>query len=62
MMDCCLRLGAIAAMLVTVGGCGGVFDSSVSGTVTLDGKVVPCRHGHVPSVRERPGRLRADPE
>jgi hypothetical protein len=30
-----------SSLLLTVVGCGGTFDSSVSGTVTLDGNVVP---------------------
>jgi hypothetical protein len=41
MTDRRLRLGAIVLLLVTIGGCGGVFDSSVSGTVTLDGNALP---------------------
>jgi len=31
-----------AALLVSAVGCGGTFDSGVTGVVTLDGKVVPC--------------------
>lgn len=41
MTDGRLRLGVIAVLLATVGGCGGMFDSSVSGNVTLDGIAVP---------------------
>ena len=45
MTGCRLRIGAIATtlvVLVTISGCGGVYDSTVSGTVTLDGTAVPC--------------------
>jgi hypothetical protein len=44
MTDRCLRMGAIALllmMLVTISGCGGVYDSTVTGIVTLDGSAVP---------------------
>jgi hypothetical protein len=45
MMGCRLRICACATtlvVLVTISGCGGVYDSTVSGTVTLDGNPVPC--------------------
>ena len=44
MTDCRLRIGAIAMpllVLASISGCGGVYDSSVTGTVTLDGTAVP---------------------
>ncbi len=44
MTVCSLRIGAIAmtlAVLVSISGCGGVYDSTVTGAVTLDGTAVP---------------------
>ena len=41
MMDRYLQAGAIALLLVMASGCGGAYDSTVSGAVTLDGTAVP---------------------
>jgi hypothetical protein len=38
---CCANL-VVAVSLLSCVGCGGRFDSGVTGVVTLDGKVVPC--------------------
>ncbi|MGD9634828.1 MAG: hypothetical protein AB7G28_07695 [Pirellulales bacterium] len=35
-------VGAVALLLITLCGCGGTYDSTVSGKVTLDGATVPC--------------------
>lgn len=36
-----MTIGAVALLLLTLGGCGGAYNSSVSGVVTLDGAAVP---------------------
>lgn len=36
-----LQLSAISLVTLVLGGCGGTYDSAVSGTVTLDGNAVP---------------------
>ena len=35
------RFGIVSALIITLSGCGGMYDSSVSGVVTLDGSPLP---------------------
>jgi len=35
------KIGAVVLLPLVLSGCGGVYDSSVSGTVTIDGQAVP---------------------
>ncbi len=41
MKDRCFRWGAFSLLMALAGGCGGVYDATVSGLVTLDGTPVP---------------------
>jgi hypothetical protein len=41
MRTSCLQVSAMALVVLVMSGCGGVYDSTVSGTVTLDGAAVP---------------------
>jgi hypothetical protein len=41
MRKSCLQVSAVALVVLVMIGCGGTYDSSVSGTVTLDGAAVP---------------------